>query len=114
MKLFTNCDSCKEEIRIKSNASTRSDLEMEKSEVFTINCSSCGINQKRHVNDIRAKQNNVIVLGGIGISIIVTVALWSVLGVVGTITGAIPVLIWKQQSNAVHTFNTYKVRRTQN
>lgn len=114
MKLFTKCNSCKEEISIKSNASTRADLEMEKGEVFNATCTSCGINHKKHVNDVRAKQNNIIVLGGIGISIIVTIVLWNVFGAIGTISGAIPILIWRQQSNSVYAFNTYRVRRTQN
>jgi len=42
----------------------------------------------------------------------VTILLWKVLGAVGTISGLIPVFIWKQQSNAVHLFNVYRGSRT--
>ena len=112
MKLFTKCNSCKEEILIKSNASTRPDLEIERGEKFVVNCTSCGRNLEKHVNDIKAKENNFFIIGGVVLSIIVTLVLWNFFGAVGTISGAIPILIWKQQNNAVHAFNSYRVRRT--
>lgn len=79
MTLVTACTSCKEEIKIKSNALTRPDLAMEKGDEFGINCPHCGKYQKKHVNDISARQNNFIIIGGIGLGIIVTLIMWNLL-----------------------------------
>ena len=112
MKLVTDCNDCTEEIKIKSYASTRPELEMDKGEKFEVRCNHCRKRQEKHVNDIKAKPNQVIIIGGILIGLIVTILLWKVLGAVGTISGLIPVFLWKQQSNAVHLFNVYRGRRT--
>ncbi len=111
MKLITNCDSCKEEISIKSNSSTRPELAMEKGDEFNINCANCGNNSKKHVNDVRAVASNTIAIGGLIISILITVALWNIAGLVGTISITIPLIIWQQQNKSVHTFNSYRTRR---
>ncbi len=111
MKLITNCDACKKEIGIKSNASSRPELGMEKGDEFDIKCPNCGNNTKKHVNDIRAVASNKIVLGGLLISFVVTATLWNIAGLVGTITIGIPLLIWQQQSQSIHAFNAYRTRR---
>jgi len=55
MKLVTRCKSCNKDIRIKSGASTRPDLQMEKGDEFNVNCQNCGKILKKHVNDVKAE-----------------------------------------------------------
>ena len=111
MQLITHCDGCKEIIPVKSNASTRPDLEMEKGEVFVVNCQKCGKMNSRHVNDIYARINKWLMLGIVGVSLVVTLVLWSMIGLISTITAVIPALAYGQQNQAVSGFNRYKVRR---
>ncbi|GAA0732781.1 hypothetical protein GCM10009430_46270 [Aquimarina litoralis] len=111
MKLTTRCSSCKKDVRIKSSASTRPELQMEKGNEFTVNCQNCGKLEKKHVNDIRAEINNQIIFIGIGIGILSAVILWSMFGAVGTISVTIPIIFWYQQMDAIKGFNSYKIRR---
>lgn len=111
MKLTTHCNSCGKNIRIKSNASTRPDLQMEKGDEFNVSCKNCGKVEKKHVNDIKAEPNNTIILIGIVIGIISAVALWNIFGAIGTVSGIIPVLFRYQQMNATKGFNSYMIRR---
>lgn len=111
MKLVTYCKSCKKGIRIKSNASTRPDLQMEKGDEFNVNCQNCGKIEKKHVNDIKAEPNNAMILIGIGIGIIATIGLWNFFGAIGTVSAIIPILFWYQQMDATKGFNSYMIRR---
>jgi len=111
MNLYTYCKSCKKEIKIKSSASTRSDLQMEKGDEFNVNCLNCGKVEKKHVNDIKAQPNNTIILIGVGLGVIATVILWNMFGAIGTVSIAIPLLFWQQQMATTKTFNSYMVRR---
>ncbi|MFD0992013.1 hypothetical protein [Tenacibaculum geojense] len=111
MKLTTHCSSCKKDIRIKSNASTRPDLQMEKGDEFNVNCQHCGKMEKKHVNDIKAEQNNIIILIGILTGIISAIVFWNMFGAIGTVSGLIPVLFWYQQMDATKGFNSYMIRR---
>ncbi len=111
MKLYTVCKSCKNEIKIKSNASTRPDLQMERGDEFNINCHNCGITEKKHINDIKAQESNLIMLIGIGVGILATIILWMYFGAIGTISLTIPLIFWQQQMKAVKSFNSYTIRR---
>ncbi|MFT5801226.1 MAG: hypothetical protein ACI956_001032 [Nonlabens sp.] len=111
MNLFTVCKLCRTQTSIKSNASTRPDLIMDKGEEFNIQCSNCLKNSTIHVNDIRAKKNNTILIGGLIIGFVVTLLLWNILDAVSTVSLLIPAIIWKEQSDAVNTFNKYLIRR---
>jgi hypothetical protein len=111
MKLVTYCNSCKKDIIIQSNASTRPDLQMEKGDEFNVNCQNCGKIEKKHANDIKAEPNNTIILIGVGIGIITTIGLWSFFGVIGTIGVTIPILFWYQQMDSTKGFNSYMIRR---
>ena len=97
MNLYTFCKSCKKEIQINSNAATRPDLQMEKGDEFLVTCQNCGKKEKKHVNDIKAEPNKIILFSGFLLGISITVFLWFYFGAVGTVTGVIPVLIWRQQ-----------------
>lgn len=107
MKLFTYCNSCNEEVPIKSYASTKPELAMEKGEHFSVNCKFCGISMRKKINEVRAKPNKLILVVGLILSVMVTIALWNV-SLVGTISFGIPILIWQQQAKSVHAFNAYK------
>lgn len=112
MKLYTNCKSCQKSFKIQSSASNRPDLEDEKGERFKVTCEHCGTAQEKHVNDIRAKQNVIINVIGVLLGVIVTVGLWNTFGAISTVSGLIPVLIYKMQDNAINQFNKYRVRRS--
>ena len=111
MKLTTRCSSCKKDIIIKSNASTRPDLQMEKGDEFNVNCQNCGKIEKKHVNDIKAEPSNIPIFIGVGIGIIVAIVLWSMFGAIGTTSFIIPILFWYQQMDATKGFNSYMIRR---
>lgn len=111
MKLITQCSACKKDVRIKSSASTRPDLQMEKGDEFMINCQNCGNLEKKHVNVVRAEPNNVIILIGVGIGVLSAFILWNIFGAIGTVSVLIPVLFWYQQMNATKAFNSYMIRR---
>ncbi len=111
MKLYTHCTSCKKEISIQSNATTRPNLQMEKGDEFNIQCRNCARVQKRHVNEIRAEVNTNVILIGIGISAIATIVLWMMYGAIGTISISIPLILWYQQMDNVKSFNSYRIRR---
>jgi len=111
MNLYTYCKSCRKNIKIKSNAETRPDLQMEKGDEFSVNCQNCGIIEKKHVNDIKAEPNNIIIIIGIGIGIMATIILWLYFGAIGTVSMLIPILFWQQQMNLTKSFNSYMIRR---
>ncbi len=111
MKLVTRCNSCKKDIRIKSSASTRPDLQMQKGDEFNVNCQNCGKMNIKHVNDIKAEPNHIITLIGIAIGIISTVVLWDMFGAIGTVSTIIPIFTWYHQMDATKGFNSYMIRR---
>ena len=111
MNLITYCKSCKKDIKIKSNASTRPDLQMEKGDEFKVSCKSCGKTAIRHVNEIKAEPDNILILSGVAIGVFATIILWQLYGAIGVISIAIPILIWKQQINATRVFNAYSIRK---
>ncbi|WCO03530.1 hypothetical protein [Psychroserpens ponticola] len=111
MNLVTYCKSCKKDIKIKSNASTRPDLQMEKGDEFNVNCQNCGKLEKKHVNDIKAEVNNTIILVGIGIGLVATIFLWFFYGAIGTVSAIIPIVFWQQQMSSTKSFNSYMIRR---
>jgi len=111
MKISTHCSSCKKDILIKSNAKTRPDLHMEKGEQFEIRCCACGSRQNVHVNDTKAEMNNTVVLIAAGVGVLITLFLWNNYGAIGTVSMVVPLLIWRQQMDAVKTFNSFMIKR---
>ena len=111
MKLVTRCKSCKKDIIIKSNAATRPDLQMQKGDEFKVNCLSCGNIETKHVNDVKAEANNIIILIGVALGIIASITLWVLYGAIGTVGLAIPLLFWYQQMDAKKAFNSYMIKR---
>lgn len=111
MRIAASCINCKKDIVIKSNSKTRPDIQMEKGDQFEVRCSHCGNRQDIHVNDIKAEVNNNTILIGAGIGVLITLFLWNLYGAIGTVSMIVPLLIWKQQMDAVKTFNSFMIRR---
>jgi len=111
MNLYTHCKSCKKEIKIKSSSSTRPELQMEKGDELNVNCQSCGIMEKKHVNDIKAEPNKTIILIGVVIGILAAMILFIMFGIIGTLGIIIPILFWQQQMRETKAFNSYMIRR---
>ncbi len=111
MKLYTTRNSCKKDIKVKSSSETRHDLQMEQGREFQINCLNCGNIDKKHVNDVKAHPNNTIIIISIVVGILATIGLWVFYGGIATITGLIPILVWRQQQSSVTSFNSYLVKR---
>lgn len=111
MKLYTNCKSCKKEIKINSSASTRPDLQMEKGDQFNVNCQNCGKTEKKHVNDIIAASNKLMMFIGFVLGGLATLLLWIIYGAIGTVSIIIPLIFWQQQMSSIKGFNSYLIRR---
>ena len=111
MILTTRCLSCKADIKIKSSAKTRPDLQMEKGDTFELICQACGHKQTVHVNDVVAEVNNIIIMIGVIIGLLATSVLWFMFGAIGALSIIIPILFWQQQMASVRAFNSYKIRR---
>lgn len=111
MNLYAHCKSCKKDIKIKSSALTRPELQMEKGDEFNVNCKNCGVIEKKHINDIVAEPNKIILLLGILLGVLMTIFLWIYFGAIGTVSIAIPLLFWQQQNNETKGFNSYTIKR---
>lgn len=109
MKLLTSCIGCKGNIYVKSSAKTRPDLEYEKGENFSVTCKECHRKQSKSPNDVKAIVTHNTTLIGVGISVIVTAALWSILGAIGTISLSIPLYMSVDETKSVATFNKYRL-----
>ena len=108
MYLYTTCKTCSATNTIKSNATTRPDLERDKGETFVVNCKDCAINQSIHVNDVKAEMSPFPIVIGLVIGAVLTF-LFFVVGWIALATIAIPFYIWRQQQNDVHLFNSYRL-----
>ncbi|OEK07721.1 hypothetical protein A8C32_16585 [Flavivirga aquatica] len=111
MNLYTYCKSCKSNINIKSSASTRPDLQMEKGEEFNVNCQNCGHVEKKYVNDIKAESSKIVMFIGLVIAILATIILWISFRGIALAVLVIPILFWQQQMSATKSFNSYMIRR---
>ena len=93
MRLNTYCTSCKTDFKIKSQATTRPELQME------------------HINDVRAEIDNNILIGAVVIGVIATIILWVYFGAIATVSIGIPLLVWNYQMGSVKTFNSFMIKR---
>lgn len=110
MKLYTKCKHCKEDILVKSSSNTRPELRSEKGDSSSYKCKECNRTSERHVNEVRARVNQNVIIGGALLGIAVTGVLWFLLGAIGTISVIIPLYIYNSQLSAVQAFNSYMVR----
>lgn len=112
MPLKAYCPGCKEATSVRSNASTRVELEQEKGEILSLNCQHCGKNFPLHVNDVFAKPNSIILIGGFVLGVLLTAILWSYYGLVAGASLVIPILVYQQQNQVTSAFNKHRIRRT--
>ncbi len=109
MKLLSKCIGCNENIKIKSFATNRPDLERDLGEKITVSCKKCHRKQTVHPNEVRAVENPFMTLFGLAMGILITVLLWGMLGAIGTISMGIPAMIFASETKAVKTFNSYRL-----
>ena len=83
---------------------------MEKGNEFKVYC-SCGSEETKHVNDVIAEKNNLVMIIGVGIGIVVSAVLLFNFGIIGTLGLSIPIIFWQQQISATKAFNGFTVRR---
>ncbi|WP_103068917.1 hypothetical protein [Aquimarina sediminis] len=111
MRLEYTCSGCKKQNNYTPVAPTRGDLQMKVGDEVHVNCTHCDKMENKHINRIDAVVDNKIILIALVISAVVTVVLYTVMGLIGTFTILIPVLIWGQESKSINHFNSYKIRR---
>jgi predicted nucleic-acid-binding Zn-ribbon protein len=116
------CQACQEEIYLKSSAQDRGDLAIERNEFFQIECLHCGERQEVHVNMIKAKKSQWIMLLAYSILMIGTpIVFWLIwpyvmhpsgdVGLIGVVV--IPFAVYKTISKSeekrVRVFNEYRI-----
>ncbi|OIQ27219.1 MAG: hypothetical protein BM564_13070 [Bacteroidetes bacterium MedPE-SWsnd-G2] len=111
MNLYTYCKSCKNNIKINSQAPTRPELQMEMGDTFKVNCKHCDKWDKAHINDVKAEQSKHILLLGLILGVIFTLFIWTYYSSLALVSFIIPLLVWKQQLMAVKAFNGYMIKR---
>ncbi|MCC1484196.1 hypothetical protein [Winogradskyella immobilis] len=110
MKLSYRCNSCKRDNTIKTRATDRHGLLMERgNNEFNERCKYCGNFTKKHINRLYADDDYTLVLIGIAIAIIGTCFLWD-LGYISTLTGTIPIWFWTEMKKKSSTFNQSLVK----
>lgn len=111
IKRIALCKHCKKEIAIKSNATERPELQKEMGDEFEIKCPHCDRKNIFHVNDVSAEPNQMYSILGVIIAIIVTALLWNHYGAISSVSGLIPILIYRQQIASAKVFNSYRIRK---
>ena len=111
MKLFTFCQGCREEIDVKSSASTRSDLERDRGMNLTIKCPECGKIDSYHLNDVKATVSARNIIAGVVLGIVLTGLLGVVLGGLSMVSMGVAILIWKNEEKKASHFNRYMLPR---
>lgn len=109
MKLLTKCIGCKEDIRIKSSARTRPDLEYELGEEISVSCPHCHRKQKKHPNEVRAVENYLVSFVALIIGLFLSLILWTLLGPLAAVTISAPMYLYVAESKNVLTFNKYRL-----
>ena len=119
MELFQYCTNCKAELRIKSSAIARNELEDEMGGAsFTKTCKLCHVPQKLHVNDVNARPSTrlILIIGLIAfaLAVVLVTTFWNAGWVVyGSI--ALPYFLYvmfkREQIKSAHAFNNYRINR---
>lgn len=125
MKLYTNCKSCKNEIRFFTWESDRIRLAMDKGKKIELKCKKCGHKYNYHLNDMTAKENKIVLIIGLLIFLggtpLTIYLLWDYLFRVALIYSTIAfavligvpltiyILIEKEQREKVSRFNSFKI-----
>lgn len=110
MRLIFNCISCKKKNIYTPNFSNRGDLQMQMGDDVKVNCSHCGQNSKKNVNEISAEEDKRVLIGGVVVSLISTIVFWFYFGALSTLSFVIIFLVWAQEHKLTSNFNRYKIR----
>jgi hypothetical protein len=111
MRLEYYCSSCKKANYYTPKAATRADLQMKMGDEVKVNCKNCGKQDKKHLNRITAVTDYRIILVGVILGIISTIALWNYVGLIATITFSVPIFFWKYELENTRKFNSYAIKR---
>ena len=97
MKIFTNCKSCKSEIRYKTWYSDRVELKKSVRDSLTLTCESCNKTDKYRIDSFKAKESKLALLVAFFIFLIGTPILlfflWDYFFKVNYLHGALGLLI---------------------
>jgi len=125
MRLYTNCNNCKKEIRFSSWESDRVELSKSKGNNIELTCSNCQHQDFYHVNRINAIESKIAQIIGLTIFLVGTplMFLWIwdymiqftyiyvIAGLVGII--GVPFMIYsvfeREQRKKIRQFNNYKI-----
>ncbi len=58
MKLIVKCKKCRNNIELKNSVNDRAELARERGNEFNLKCDECSIENKYHVNDVKANESN--------------------------------------------------------
>ncbi len=120
MRLFSICTDCKNEISMRTWATTRVDLKMKHGDNIELYCKSCNKTDKYSIDDLKAKESKIAILIGLLILFIGTpislILLWNYIWQTGLysafgliliigIPGFIYMIINKNDQNRVRIFN---------
>ena len=112
MRLTFTCSVCKKENYLKEKASTRPNLQMQiRGDEVHVNCKFCGKRDKKHINRITAVVDNRIIGIGIIVGIVISLILIYFFGFIAAIILSIPILVWRNESDNAHKFNSYAIKR---
>ncbi|WP_299109482.1 hypothetical protein [uncultured Winogradskyella sp.] len=110
MKLSYRCSSCKKDNTIKTKATDRYGLLMERgSNEFNERCKHCGHFTKKHINRLYADDNYTYVIAGLAIAAVATYFMWD-FGFISTLTGTIPIWFWSEMKRKSSKFNGTMVK----
>lgn len=125
MRLYTNCHSCKNEIRFSTWEPDRVELSKSKGDKINLTCKKCGNKNLYHVNEIKAMESLISLLIGLIIFLIgtpmVLIFTWDYFfrftfiyisaGLIGIL--GLPFMVYwvieNEQKKKVRQFNKYKI-----
>ncbi len=113
MKLYTTCSSCYKNIKLKQKATTKFEFQRNFGEEIELNCNHCGTSNTKHVNRIFAKSEWFWVLISFGISVLLSILLFFIIGGIGIVFISVPVLITFGQQKSINAFNRSMIPRRQ-
>ncbi|WP_271768482.1 hypothetical protein [Aquimarina algiphila] len=111
MKLEFTCSQCKIQNKFVPVVSTRGQLQMQVGDEVEVECKYCNRKDKKHINRIDAVVDNKKILIVFIISMVISVVLFFMFGLIGSLVISLPILMWIQEGKSTSDFNSYKIRR---
>jgi len=114
MKLYTTCSSCYKDIKLTQKATTKFEFERDFGDEFETLCKHCGTSNTKHVNRIFAKPEWFWVFVSFGISVLLSIIFFFIIGGIGIVFISVPVLMTFGQQKSIKAFNRSMIPRRQN